>query len=148
MEQFAQLPMQPSLAQCPHCISETRVKVHSHMEQRYRCCSCRRTFSERYDTPLSRLKDDVEITDEMFIISSETAEAFLQIQEQLRQAETKTKEDEGSDSETGGKDVAGIGSSPGEGSDEISKLSVPDQFYQSRKKQKRNGLVKFLPRNG
>ena len=52
MEQFAQLPMQPSLAQCPYCITETQVKVHSHKERRYRCCTCRSTFSERYGTPL------------------------------------------------------------------------------------------------
>ena len=25
MEQFAELPMQPSLAQCPYCITETQV---------------------------------------------------------------------------------------------------------------------------
>lgn len=56
MEQFAQLPMQPSLAQCPYCITETPVKVHSHKERRYRCCTCRRTFSERYGTPLMHLK--------------------------------------------------------------------------------------------
>ena len=136
MEQFAQLPMQPSLAQCPHCISETRVKVHSHMERRYRCCSCRRTFSERYDTPLSHLKDDVEITDEMFIIPSETAEAFLQIQEQLRQAETKTKKDEGSGSETGRKDVSGIGSSPGEGSDDDIEIIGPGPVLPIKKKTK------------
>ena len=29
MEQFDELPMEPSLAQCPHCIIETEVKVHS-----------------------------------------------------------------------------------------------------------------------
>jgi hypothetical protein len=29
MEQFAELPMQPSLAQCPYSITETQVKVHS-----------------------------------------------------------------------------------------------------------------------
>ncbi len=56
MEQFAQLPMQPSLAQCPYCITETQVKVHSHKERRYRCCTCRHTFSERYGTPLMHLK--------------------------------------------------------------------------------------------
>ena len=56
MEQFAQLPMQTSLAQCPHCITETRVKVHSRKERRYRCCTCRRTFTERYGTPMSHLK--------------------------------------------------------------------------------------------
>ena len=56
MEQFAELPMQPSLAQCPYCITETQVKVHSHKERRYRCCTCRSTFSERYGTPLFRLK--------------------------------------------------------------------------------------------
>ena len=27
-----------------------------HKERRYRCCTCRRTFSERYGTPLFRLK--------------------------------------------------------------------------------------------
>ena len=56
MEQFAELPMQPSLAQCPYCITETQVKVHSRKERRYRCCTCRATFSERYGTPLFRLK--------------------------------------------------------------------------------------------
>lgn len=56
MEQFAQLPMQPSLARCPHCITETRVKVHSRKDRRYRCCSCRRTFSERHGTPLFHLR--------------------------------------------------------------------------------------------
>ena len=56
MEQFTEFPMQPSLAQCPHCIIKTRVKVHSHKERRYRCCTCRSTFSERYGTPLFRLK--------------------------------------------------------------------------------------------
>ena len=56
MEQFAELPMQPSLAQCPYCITETQVKVHSLKERRYRCCTCRHTFSERYGTPLFRLK--------------------------------------------------------------------------------------------
>ena len=56
MEQFAEFPMQPSLAQCPYCITETQVKVHSHKERRYRCCTCRSTFSERHGTPLFRLK--------------------------------------------------------------------------------------------
>jgi transposase-like protein len=56
MEQFAELPMQPSMAQCPYGITETQVKVHSHKERRYRCCTCRSTFSERYGTPLAYLK--------------------------------------------------------------------------------------------
>jgi transposase-like protein len=56
MEQFAQLPMQPSLARCPHCITETMVKVHSRKERRYRCCACRRTFSGRCGTPLFHLR--------------------------------------------------------------------------------------------
>jgi transposase-like protein len=47
---------QKALTQCPHCITETRVKVHSDKDRRYRCCTCRRTFSERYGTPLWNLK--------------------------------------------------------------------------------------------
>ncbi len=78
----------------------------------------------------------MEITDEMFIIPSETAEAFLQIQEQLRQAETKTKEDEGSGSETGRKDVSGIGSSPGEGSDDDIEIIGPGPVLPIKKKTK------------
>ena len=56
MEQFGQLPMQPSLARCPHCITETQVKIHSHKDRRCRCCTCQRTFSERHGTPLFHLR--------------------------------------------------------------------------------------------
>ena len=82
----------------------------------------------------------MEITDEMFIIPSETAEAFLQIQEQLRQAETKTKKDAGSGSETGRKDVSGIVSSPGEGSDDDIEIIGPGPVLPIKKKTKAEWL--------
>lgn len=56
MEQFAQLSMQPLLARCQYCITETQVKVHSRKERRYPCCTCRSTFTERYGTSLVHLK--------------------------------------------------------------------------------------------
>ena len=44
--------LKPALMVCPHCGEADRIWIHSQKERRYKCASCRRTFSERGGTPL------------------------------------------------------------------------------------------------
>lgn len=61
MEILSKMPMQPELVRCPNCTHKTDIKIHSRKERRYRCQSCRRTFSERAGTPLAHLKTPLPI---------------------------------------------------------------------------------------
>ena len=46
---------------CPYCRARTRVGVHSRQDGRYRCHTCRRTFTQSHGTPLYGLKTDLNI---------------------------------------------------------------------------------------
>lgn len=47
--------LNPALMVCPHCGEAEQIGIHSQKERRFKCASCRRTFSERSGTPLFRL---------------------------------------------------------------------------------------------
>ena len=50
-----------SLALCPYCPAPTKVGVHSKQHGRYRCHTCRKTFTQSYGTPLYGLKTDLNV---------------------------------------------------------------------------------------
>jgi transposase-like protein len=58
MLSHTQLPMRPELAVCPNpaCGASDRIAIHSHVEQRYKCHTCGKTFAATCGTPLYGLK--------------------------------------------------------------------------------------------
>ena len=46
---------------CPYCPAPTKVGVHSRQHGRYRCHTCRKTFTQSHGTPLYVLKTDLNI---------------------------------------------------------------------------------------
>jgi len=45
-----QMPLDPRLISCPHCLKSERIGIHSRSERRYICHECGRTFSENKAT--------------------------------------------------------------------------------------------------
>ena len=46
MDVMKQLPMRPELMDCPYCLTQTKIVVHSYKGRRYRCCCFGRTFTD------------------------------------------------------------------------------------------------------
>jgi transposase-like protein len=58
MTKYTLPPLRPDLAVCPNaaCGARHRIGVHSHVERRYKCHACGRTFADTVGTPLYGLK--------------------------------------------------------------------------------------------
>ena len=46
---------------CPYCSAPSKVGVHSKQHGRYRCHTCRKTFTHTYGTPFYGLKSDLNV---------------------------------------------------------------------------------------